>query len=203
MTIVRSADELDELYGAPSQRSLDKEIDYVSEHYRAFIERAPFAVLSTCGEHGIDNSPRGDAPGFVKLRDSRTLLLPDRRGNNRLDTLRNVLTNPKVGLLFLIPGVGETLRVKGRAEIDADPALCAQFDVRGKVPRTVLVIHVERVYFQCQKALARSRLWDPSAQVERTELPSTGTMLAGMSSQPFDADAYDAGYADHMQQTIY
>lgn len=202
--VVTSEAALDGLYGAPVKRSLVKELDHVSEHYRAFIDAAPFAAIASVGPEGMDCSPRGDPPGFIHVADPRTLLIPDRRGNNRLDTLRNLVRDPRIALLFLIPGIGETLRVNGRARITADPDLCARFAMNGKPPRTVIVVAVERVYFQCQKALARSRLWRAEAQIPRSALPSTGSMLEALSTdEPFDGAAYDAGYPEHMRKTIY
>lgn len=198
-----SVEALEEVYGAPVPRALTKEIDRLSAHYRAFVEVAPFAVVASVGPEGLDCSPRGDPPGaFVRVRDDRTLLLPDRRGNNRIDTLKNLVRDPRISLLFLIPGVGETLRINGRAEIRADPELLASFAVGDKLPRSVIVIHIERVYFQCQKALVRSKLWSREAQVERSSVPTAGQMLQELDAE-FDAEGYDAGYPEHMKRTIY
>ncbi len=201
--IVASVEELEALYGLPSQPALDKEIEHISDHYRAFIEKAPFVVVATSGPEGLDCSPRGDPAGFVRIRDDKTVLLPDRRGNNRLDTLRNIVRDPRISLLFLIPGIGETLRINGRAEINTDPALCESFLMQGKEPKSVVVVHVERIYFQCQKALARSRLWAPDAQISRTDLPSTGTMVRALLGEDFDGESYDRNYPEHMKKTIY
>lgn len=195
--------QLDALYGAPVPASLAKEIDYISEHYRAFIEKAPFVVVATCGPEGLDCSPRGDPPGFVRVLDEKTVLIPDRRGNNRIDTLRNLVRDPRISLLFLIPGVGETLRINGRAEIVTDPALCASFAMQGKEPRSVLAVTAERIYFQCQKALARSKLWSAEAQIPRTDLPSTGQIVQALSKDGFDGAAYDRDYPERMKKTIY
>jgi PPOX class probable FMN-dependent enzyme len=137
------------LYGESSPAALTKEVDYLHPHYRAMIAASPFVVIATSGPGGLDVSPRGDPVGFVAIKDDRTLLIPDRRGNNRVDSLRNLITDPRIALLFLIPGVGETLRVNGRAEISIDPALLARFPMQGKLPRSVIVVHVETVYFQC------------------------------------------------------
>jgi len=200
---VGSVAALEALYGTPSQRSLDKELDQLSEHYQAFIEKAPFVVLATVGPEGVDCSPRGDPAGLVRVVDSKTLMLPDRKGNNRLDSLRNIVRQRRLSLLFLIPGVGETLRINGHADLVVNPELNASFAMQGKEPRSVIVITIDGVYFQCQKALARSRLWDPDARVDRSELPSTGEMLQAMSTVEFDGEAYDADYAEHMQRTIY
>lgn len=195
--------ELEALYGAPSPRSLDKELDQLSPHYQAFIEKAPFVVLATVGPDGVDCSPRGDPAGFVRVVDSKTLMLPDRKGNNRLDSLRNIVRQRRVALLFLIPGVGETIRVNGHADIVVNAELNASFEMQGKLPRSVIVVTIDRVYFQCQKALARSRLWEADAHIARSELPSTGEMLQAVSKVPFDGEEYDAGYTEHMQRTIY
>ena len=201
-SIISDVAQLRELYGEPMERALVKELDYLSDHYRRFVEAAPFLVLASVGPEGLDASPRGDAPGFVRVADAHTLMLPDRRGNNRADSLTNIVRDPRVSLLFLIPGVGETLRVIGRAEVVADAALCATFAVQGKAPRCVLVIHIEHVYFQCQKALARSRLWQADSQVKPSTLPSAGQMLAELD-ESFDGERYDRDYPQHMQQTIY
>ncbi len=200
---ITSIEQLEELYGSPSPGALAKEIDHISDHYRAFIEKAPFVVVSTSGPEGLDCSPRGDPPGFARVVDAKTVMVPDRRGNNRADTLRNLVVDPRISLLFLIPGVRETMRINGRAEIVIDPDLCASFAMQGKLPRSVLVVTADRVYFQCSKALVRSRLWDPAAQIERSELPSTGEMIADLIDEPFDAKAYDRGYPEQMKKTIY
>lgn len=200
---IASIEQLEALYGAPSERALIKEIDHISEHYRAFVEKAPFVVVASCGPEGLDCSPRGDPAGFVRVADARTLLIPDRRGNNRVDTLRNLLRDPRIALLFLVPGVGETLRVNGRAEILIGPALLDSFAVAGKPPRSVISVTVERVYFQCQKALVRSRLWSTDAQVARDELPTSGEILEALSDGSLDAATYDRDYDDYMKKTIY
>ena len=200
---VTTIEELEAIYGEAVPRSLVKEIDYISEHYRAFIEAAPFAVLATVGPEGTDCTPRGDPAGFVRVADSKTVMLPDRRGNNRIDSLRNIVRDPRVSLLFLIPGVNETMRINGRAAISTNPDLIASFEMGGKPPRSVIVTTVERIYFQCAKALVRSKLWSREAQIPRADLPSTGTMLAGLDRGDFDAEAHDAGYPAHMAKTIY
>ncbi|MBT5496952.1 MAG: pyridoxamine 5'-phosphate oxidase family protein [Alphaproteobacteria bacterium] len=201
--MVSTIAELEAIYGEPLAQSLVKEIDYISDHYRAFIEKSPFMVLASVAEEGVDCSPRGDPSGFVRVVDEKTVMIPDRRGNNRIDTLRNLVRDPRVSLLFLVPGVGETLRINGRAAISVDPDLCASFDMNGKTPRSVIVVTAERVYFQCQKALARSRLWDPEARIERKELPSAGDILQGLSKNDFDGDAYDKNYPERLKKTIY
>ncbi|MCG5240182.1 pyridoxamine 5'-phosphate oxidase family protein [Azospirillum doebereinerae] len=194
---------LEALYGEPGAPSLAKEVPQLTPGYRALIEASPFFVLATSGPGGLDASPRGDGPGFVRVADERTLLIPDRRGNNRIDSLRNVLADPRVGLLFLVPGVNETLRVNGRAVIDADSALCESFAVDGKPPKSVLAVTVESVFFQCARALLRSRLWDPAVQVPRASLPSTGALLAEASAGREGGEAYERSLAERIPKTLY
>ncbi len=193
-------------YGEPVERALWKEIDHLSVHYQQFINASPFLILATYGDKGVDCSPRGDPAGFVRVVDEKTLLIPDRKGNNRLDSLKNIVVNDKVGIIFLIPNVGETIRVSGRAEIIIDQELCQSFTIQGKSASSVLKITVEKAYFQCQKALARSSLWDPSSYIERSELPTAGQMSKFFSAQngiDFDGDTYDKNYSEHMKKTIY
>ena len=190
------------LYGEPGEASVRKEVGYLHPHYRALIEASPFAVLATAGPDGLDASPRGDAPGFVAVEDERTLLIPDRRGNNRVDSLRNVILDPRVGLLFLIPGVGETLRVTGRAHISIEPELLARFSVEGKLPRSVLVVEVETVFFQCSRAIVRSALWSGRHQA-REKLPSPGAILSALTRAEIDGAAYDRDLPARLQTTLY
>ena len=180
-----------------------KEVEYLHPHYQALIRAAPFAVLATAGTSYVDASPRGDGPGFVEIADDHTLLLPDRRGNNRIDTLRNIIADPRVALLFLIPGVGETLRVNGRAQISVDPALIARFTVEGRAPRSVLVIHVETAFFQCSRAVVRADLWNAARHVVRDALPSTGTILRDISAGRAGGANYDAELAERVRATLY
>jgi len=180
-----------------------KETTYITKAYRALIEASPFCVMATSGPAGLDTSPRGDPKGFVRVVDEKTIILPERRGNNRIDSLRNLVTDPRVSLIFLIPGVSETLRVVGRAAISADPELCAGFTMQGKAPRVVLVISVEQVFFQCAKALVRSKLWDASLHVERSTLPTAGKILAEISSGTLGGDEHDRLAPARMMQTIY
>jgi PPOX class probable FMN-dependent enzyme len=202
-TLLTDAAALRELYGEPMEPAITKEIDHVHPHYRAMIEASPFLVMATSGPDGVDVSPRGDPPGFVTVADERTLLIPDRRGNNRADSLNNLIADPRIALLFLIPGVGETLRVNGRAEISIDPALLERFPAQGKLPRSVIVVHVERVYFQCPKALVRSDLWNPAKHVERRSLPSSGTILGDISRGRIGGPEWDAAYPERLKATIY
>ena len=199
--IVTSEAELEALYGLPAGAAVIKEIGHISDHYRAFVEASPFVVVATSGPDGLDCTPRGDPAGFVRVVDRQTVMLPDRRGNNRLDTLRNLVRDPRIALLFLIPGEGRTLRINGRAVIDTDPALCASFTMEGKAPRSVIVVTAERVYTQCPKALIRSKLWNPAAHAD-PGLPSTGTMMQALQAD-FDAEAYEREYPQRLKETIY
>jgi uncharacterized protein len=200
---ITTLEQLDALYGEPVPAALAKEIDYISDHYKVFIDKAPFVVLATVGPEGLDCTPRGDPPGFVRVRDKKTVLIPDRRGNNRIDSLRNLVRDPRISLLFLIPGIGITLRINGRAAISIDPELCKSFAMQGKSPRCVLEVTAERVYFQCPKALVRSRLWSAEAQVDRSELPSTGEMLQAITAGAIDGAEYDQAYPQRLKETIY
>jgi uncharacterized protein len=200
---ITTLEQLTSLYGEPGAMSLHKELDHVSDHYRAFIDASPFVIVATSGPEGLDCTPRGDPAGFVRVVDRTTLMLPDRRGNNRVDSLRNLLVDPRIALLFLIPGVGETLRVNGRAIISIDPELCASFAMEGKPARSVIVVSAERVYFQCPKALMRSLLWDPSRHVDRRSLPSAGQIMAAIRPSEIDAAAVDRSYPERLKQTIY
>ena len=195
--------DLEAHYGTPHERAVRKEIDHVNADYRRFIECSPFVVMATGGPEGLDCSPRGDAPGFVRVADEKTLLIPDRRGNNRIDSLRNIVSDPRVALLFLIPGIGETIRVIGRATISTDPALAESFIVDGKTPRTVIVVAVERVFYQCTKAIVRSKLWDPAGQVDRNSLPSAGTILAAISGGKIGGPEHDRGQPQRIKETLY
>jgi uncharacterized protein len=201
--IVTSIEALERLYGPPFGPSIAKETDRITKHYRAFIEAAPFFALASGGPHALDCSPRGDAPGFVRVADERTLLIPDRRGNNRIDTLRNILHDPRVALLFLIPGCGETIRVNGRAEISTDPALIETFLVDGKAPRTVIVVSVDRIFYQCAKAIVRSKLWDASRHIDRKDLPSAGTILADLTQGQVGGPEHDRAAPERLKTTLY
>jgi uncharacterized protein len=201
--LIRDEESLNALYGEISAGAIAKEIDYIHPHYRAMIEASPFLVLATSGPEGLDTSPRGDPAGFVHVVDEKTLLIPDRRGNNRADSLRNIIRDPRVALLFLIPGVGETLRVNGTAVISTDPALIERFPFRGTLPRTVIVVTAERVYFQCPKALVRSDLWNPDKRVDRKSVPSAGTIMAGITSGKLGGEEYDRAYPERLRSTIY
>lgn len=200
---VTSIEDLERLYDKPYGPSLVKEADRITAPYRAFIEAAPFFALASGGPDGFDCSPRGDAPGFVRVADENTLLVPDRRGNNRMDTLRNILHDPRVALLFLIPGCGETIRVNGRAKISTDPALTESFVVDGKTPRSVIVVAVDRIYYQCAKAIVRSRLWDATRHVDRRSLPSAGAILADLTQGRMGGPEHDRAAPERLKATLY
>ena len=195
--------ELEKLYGQPNEASTVKEVGYITPHYRAYIEASPFAVLATGGPEGLDCSPRGDKPGFVRIHDDRTLMLPDRRGNNRIDSLRNIVRDPRVALLFLIPGHGNTLRVNGRAHLSAEPSLLASFAVEEKAPRSVMVMTVETIYFQCARALVRSELWNPARHVDPKNLPTAGQILAALSQERVGGETYDREWAGRAAKTMW
>ncbi len=202
-TEITSPETLHGLYGEPSENAVYKELDRLIPEYRVFIEASPFLTIASAGPDGLDCTPRGDAPGFVRIVDDRTLMIPDRRGNNRVDTLGNILHDPRVGLLFLIPGCGETIRVNGRARISVDPELLASFVVEGQAPRSVLVVEIDRVYFQCAKAIMRSQLWDPSRHVERNSLPSPGRILKACTAGRMDAEVIDQAYPSRLKATMW
>jgi uncharacterized protein len=202
--LIRDEAGLNAIYGEIPPGAIAKEIDYIHPHYRAMIEASPFMVLATSGPDGLDASPRGDPTGsFVQVADDRTVLIPDRRGNNRVDSLRNIVRDPRVALLFLIPGVGETLRINGRAVLSTAPDLLARFPFRDTLPRSVIVVTAESVYFQCPKAIVRSDLWNPEKHISRKALPSTGRILADVTSGMFDGEAYDAAYPERLRTTLY
>jgi uncharacterized protein len=200
---ITTMNQLMGLYEAPSDVSVAKEIDHVSDHYRAFIEAAPFFALATGGPDGLDCSPRGDAPGFVRVAAPKTLMVPDRRGNNRIDSLRNIMRDPRVALLFLIPGIGETIRVIGSAALSINPDLLASFAVNGKLPCCVIVITVERVFYQCTKAIVRSKLWDPARHVDRASLPTTGAILAAQTAGRLGGAEHDRGQLERTMAKLY
>ncbi|BCH32380.1 pyridoxamine 5'-phosphate oxidase [Mesorhizobium sp. L-8-10] len=203
MNTITTIEQLEALYGRPGETSLVKELDHIIPEYAAFIESSPFVSLATSGPEGLDCSPRGDKAGFVRIHDDRTLMMPDRRGNNRADSLRNILRDPRVGLLFLVPGSGTTLRVNGRAEISIDPELCASFTVEGKPARSVTVIAVETVYFQCARAIHRSELWNHERHVDPASLPTPGEILAVTSRHRIDGETYDKEWPERAKNSMW
>jgi PPOX class probable FMN-dependent enzyme len=200
---VTTIEELEAIYGRPLETSLVKETARLTPDYRAIIELSPFAALGTCGPEGLDCSPRGDLPGFVRVQDETTLVMPDRHGNNRIDSLRNIVRDPRVALLFLVPGSGTTLRVNGRAVVSTDAALLASFAVDGKPPRTAIVIRIDTVYFQCARAIVRADLWNPGRHVAPGVMPTPGRMLAAVSEGRIGGDPYDQAWPERAKATMW
>ena len=201
--MITSIAALEALYGAPGPASVVKVATLITPDYARIIEAAPFLALATVGPEGLDCSPRGDAHGLVRIQDEATLLLPDRRGNDRIDSLRNIIRDPLVALMFLVPGSGNALRVNGCATITADAALLASFAVDGMAPRSVTVINVGEVYFQCARAIIRARLWDPAAQAAAVGLPTAGRILAGMTAGAVGGDDYDQQWPGRARKSMY
>jgi PPOX class probable FMN-dependent enzyme len=201
---ITSLEALEALYQPqPTPASTVKVTDHITPHYAALIEASPFLALATVGPEGLDCSPRGDLPGFVRIADAKTLILPDRRGNTRIDSLRNVVRDPRVALMFLIPGSGTTFRVNGRAVLSADPELLDSFAVDGKAPRTAMLVTVEEAYFQCARAIVRSGLWKPKSRVDPTSLPSPGAMLAAVTSGAVGGETYDREWPGRAAKTMW
>jgi|SRR5579859_3861761 len=194
---------LEALYDAPGEVSLRKEVPYLHPVYQALIAASPFAILASIGPDGLDTSPRGDPPGFVHVQDEHTLLLPERRGNNRIDSLRNIVADPRVALLFLIPGAGETLRVNGRARISIAPHLLERFSMQGKLPKCVLEISVVSVFFQCARAIHRSQLWEPRPDGWRPPVPSAGAIVEALTNCDIDAATYDDDLPARQRASLY
>lgn len=201
--MLSTLEQLETLYGLPHERALRKEIAFLNEDYQAMVKASPRVIVSSAGADGLDGSPRGDVPGFVRILDERTLAIPDRPGNNRLDTLRNLLVDPRVALLFIIPGIGETLRVNGRAQISIEPELLQSFAVNGKPARSVIVVQVQAAYFHCSKAFVRSDCWNPDKHVERSTLPSAGAFHRRLNDGQFDAEAYDREMPQRVKDSLY
>jgi uncharacterized protein len=203
MSIIASVEELEALYGQPNDASTLKVADRITAEYRQLIEASPFAALATSGPEGLDCSPRGDAAGFIRIHDDKTLMMPDRRGNNRADSLRNIVRDPRVALLFLLPGVGSTLRINGRAHVSVDAALCDSFRTEGKAPRSVIVMTIDEVYFQCARAIVRSDLWNPAKHLQSKDLPSPGQILASMSNNRVGGEEYDRAWPERAQKSLW
>lgn len=202
-TKIQSRDDLRAHYGEQSDLVKRKVLTRLDPHCRSFIAASPFLVIATADESGAcDASPKGDAPGFVAVLDERTLVIPDRPGNKRVDSLGNLLGNPQVGLIFFVPGMNETLRVNGRAEITTDPALLSPLAVKGKQPVSGILIRVEEAYLHCGKALIRSRLWDPETRIDRKAFPSLGKMVADQVDG-IDADEAQAHVEESYRERLY
>ena len=199
---VESLQQLELLYNKPLATSLGKETNSINPLYRILIEASPFFTIASRGPKGLDVSPRGDQPGFVKVIDQRTIAIPDRRGNNRIDTLRNIIHDPSVALLFLIPGVEMTLRYNGRAHLTTEPALLESLSVDGKAPVTAIIVELDTLFFQCARALKRAKLWDPNSQIDASLMPSAG-QLAKSAMPEFDAKSYDEVLEKRQRGSLY
>ena len=203
MSVIATVEQLEAIYGQPNDASTVKVADRITPTYRVLIEKSPFAALATSGPEGLDCSPRGDLPGFIRIHDDKTLMMPDRRGNNRIDSLRNIVRDPRIALLFLIPGSGSTLRVNGRAQISVDSELLGSFKVEGKAPRTVVIMAVDEIYFQCARAIVRADLWNPDKRVDPRSLPTPGQILAGMSDNRVGGESYDREWPERARRTMW
>ena len=202
MRKIDTVEELNALYGEPGQASLIKVTDYLTAEYRRMIEASPFVALATAGPEGLDCSPRGDAGNVVYVEDARTLLMPDWRGNNRVDSLSNIVRDPRVALMFLIPGSNTAMRVNGRAVVAVEPALLERFDMDGRHPRSVIVVTIDEVYSQCARALIRADLWIPEKHADVEALPTVGDMLKGVKDG-FDGAAYDRDWPGRAAKTMW
>ena len=201
--MVDTVEDLRRFYGEPGERARLKALSRLDRHCRRFIELSPLLVIGTADAGGgADCSPRGDAPGFVRVLDDSTLAIPDRPGNNRVDTLSNIIANPNVGLIFFVPGINETLRVNGRARIATEEALLERMCVNGKMPKSAVLVTVEQAFLHCAKALIRSRLWDPETRVERSSYPSLGRILADQIGG-MDAEAAEAEIEQSYREKLY
>src|ERR1700727_1521282 len=203
MSGIATLEQLEAIYGQPGESSTVKVANRITASYRVLIEKSPFAALATFGPEGLDCSPRGDLPGFVRIHDDKTLMMPDRRGNNRVDSLRNIVRDPRIALWFLIPGSGSTLRVNGRAEVSAAADLLASFKMDGKAPRTVIVMTVDEIYFQCARAIVRSDLWNPDKRVDPKTLPTPGQILAEMSDNRVGGEVYDREWPERARNSLW
>ena len=199
---VKTLAELEALYGTPGEASIRKVSDRLTSAYQKMIEASPFFALATVGQDGLDCTPRGDNGPAVHILDATTIVIPDRRGNNRLDTLRNLVEDPRCALLFLIPGVNECIRINGTVEITTDPKLISDLTHEGKAPVTVIKVTIGELYFQCARAIIRSGIWKPEIQVERKSLPSAGEMTKSAYLE-FDAKTYDAALPARQAKTLY
>lgn len=200
---ITTLQQLEAIYGEPRRVAVLKEVGEITDGYAKLIAAAPFVAIATSGPEGLDCSPKGDPAGFVRILDRKTLAIPDRPGNSRIDGMRNLIRDPRIALLFLIPGIGETLRVNGRAAISVDPDLLESFAIGGKLPRSVLIVTVESVYFHCSKAIARSKLWSEEAKVDRSALPSTGSIIGELTDGKFGGAAYDRELPARIQAELY
>jgi PPOX class probable FMN-dependent enzyme len=203
VSIIQTVEALEAIYGQPNEASTVKVTDRITPRYQVLIDKSPFVALATSGPEGLDCSPRGDRAGFVRVHDEKTLMMPDRHGNNRVDSLRNIVRDPKIALLFLIPGAGSTLRVNGRAHLSVDADVLASFKMDGKAPRSVIAMTVDEIYFQCARAIVRSELWNPDKRVDPASLPTPGQILAEMSENRIGGEEYDRAWPERARQSLW
>lgn len=202
MSIITSVEELNALYGGVSEASVAKVTKALTAEYRRMIEGSPFCALATVGPEGLDCSPRGDDDCVVRIADDSTVLLPDWRGNNRVDSLANIVRDPRVALMFLIPGSNTTMRINGTAVVSIDPELTETFEVDGKHPRSVVIVTIDEVYFQCARALMRSQLWNPERFIDPASLPTPGALLKAAKAD-FDRETYDREWPERAAKTMW
>lgn len=204
LTAEIDAHELRESLGEPVPQVIKKVLPALDKHGRHFISLSPFLCIGTSDSEGRqDVSPRGDPPGFVKVLDDRTVVIPERPGNRRADTMMNIIDNPDVGILFMVPGIEETMRINGRARITRDPALLAGMEVRDKAPAFGIVVEVDEVFFHCAKAILRSKLWDPDTPIERSEFPTLGTIARDQQDPGGDAEPHEKRVRESYKNTLY
>ncbi|MEP3429477.1 MAG: pyridoxamine 5'-phosphate oxidase family protein [Roseibium sp.] len=202
MTVLKTIEALETHYGTPGESSIIKEVDHLTNAYRQIVEIASFCALTTCGPEGLDCSPRGDAGPVVQIRNQKTLLMPDRRGNNRIDSLRNIVRDPRVSLMFMVPGWNNVLRINGKAEISVDPDLLASFEMEGKQPRSVIIITIQAAYFQCARAIMRADLWNPKKLASNGDLPTPGLIMQEIKTG-FDGATYDNEWAGRAAKSMW
>ena len=202
---ISSLEDLRKIYPEPASDSgqMIKELGALCKPYQNFIEHSPFVIIATSGDEGLDCTPRGDPAGFVRVLDDKHLAVPDRRGNNRVDTLRNLVEDSRIALLFMVPGNKNTLRVNGQARITTNSEFCSSFEMQGKAPQSVLIVKIEQVYIQCAKAIMRAKLWQGFDEAMIKSMPSVGHMLEHITKGDFDGKTYDANYPERVKQTIY
>lgn len=203
MTTLTTIAQLEAIYGAPNGTSTLKELSSLNAEYRAYVEASPFCALATVGPEGLDCSPRGDAGQVVRILDDRTLAMPDRRGNNRVDSLRNIVRDPRVSLMLMIPGSDTVLRINGRAELRTDADLLESFLMEGKLPRCVIVVTIDTVYFQCARAMMRAQVWNPDTFIDPVTLPTAGQMLAAASAGVLGGEAYDRAWPERAKASMW
>ena len=203
MPVIATLADLEAIYGPTNDASTVKELPVLNAEYRAYVEASPFCALATVGPEGLDCSPRGDAGQVVRILDPQTLAMPDRRGNNRVDSLRNIVRDPRVSLMLMIPGSNTVLRINGRAELRTDPDLLESFVMERKLPRCVIVITIDAVYFQCARALMRAQVWNPVTFIDPDTLPTAGQMLAAASKGAVGGEAYDREWPDRARASMW